>query len=99
MQAKAVRRHQHFAWSQSWPDVSLEDFFMILVGNEDHNHIGLLCGLCRGRDTHTVGLGFGAALAAFRQPDHHIAAGILHVEGVRMSLAAITNHSYTFPLD
>src|SRR5579863_5204938 len=99
MQAEAVRSHQHFAGSQSWTDIALEDFFMILVGNENHDYVGLLGGFCRGHDTHAISPGLRAALASFRQSNHDIAAGILHIEGMRMPLAAIADHGYTFLLD
>src|SRR5438270_7903802 len=94
-----MRGHQHFAGSQSWTDVTLEDLTMMLVGNQNHNEIGLFRRVGWRHDTQTFGLGLLAALAAFRQTDYYITTIVAHVERMSMALAAVTNDRYMFALN
>jgi hypothetical protein len=99
VQAEAVRSHEHFAGSHSRADIALEDFTVMLVGNQDHNEIGLFRRIGWRHDTQTFGLGLLAALAAFRQTDYYITTIVAHVERMSMALASVTNDRYMFALD
>src|SRR5579859_8019638 len=91
-------RHEHFTRSQPRPDVALKYFAMMLVRDEDHDDIGLLCCAGRRRDLQAISLRLGAALAVSRKADHYIAAVIAHVESVGVSLTSITYDGDTFVL-
>jgi hypothetical protein len=90
--------HEHFARSQAWTDIPLIDFAVMLVGNQDHDDISLLSrGSCR-HDLKAVSLCFCAALAIRGETYDYIAAVIVHVEGMGMTLAAVADDGNTFRL-
>ena len=91
-------RHEHFARSEAGADISLIDFAVILVGDQDHDDISLLsCGSWR-HDLKAVSLCFCAALAIRGETYDYIAAIIVHVEGMGMTLAAVADDGNVFLL-
>ena len=64
MQAKTVCRHERLPRSQSRCNIALKYLTMVLIGDEYHDDIGLLCGSCRCHHLKALGLGLLAALAA-----------------------------------
>ena len=92
MDGKAVGEHQHVAGLQ----VGLDGLFvkggLLLIVDEDHDDISLLRGF-RGRIYgQALRFRFRPGFGAFVQAHDDVAAGFLQIQGMRMSLAAVTDH-------
>ncbi len=66
VQAEAVRCHQHLAGSKPRANITLKHFAVMLIGDENHDDIGLLSSACRCRHLQALGLSLLAALTAGR---------------------------------
>ena len=62
-----------------------------VIGYQDHHDVGGFGGFGRRQHLESGGFGFGAALAAGGQADHHVEAGIAQVQRVRVALAAVAD--------
>src|SRR5438105_15264858 len=91
MQTEAMCGHQHFASSQSWLDIMLKNGVMILIGNEDHDHVGLFSCMGWSQYTQSLGLSLFTALTAFGEPNDDITAIVTHIEGTCVTLPPITD--------
>ena len=93
---EAVRKREDHAGAQIRLDVLVVHRRLLLVVDEDHDHVGDLGGLGRGHNGQPGRLGLLPALAAFIQRDDHVAAGIAQVERVRVSLRAVADDGNFF---
>src|SRR4029453_19672185 len=62
---------------------------MYLIGEEERDDLCVAYGLGGSADGQTCVFRCGARGAAFAEPDLHVHAGVVEVEGVRMTLAAV----------
>ena len=92
----SVRKREDHAGAQIRLDVLVVHRRLLLVVDEDHDHVGDLGGLGRGHDGQPGRLGLLPALAALVQRDNHVAAGIAQVERVRVSLRAVADDGNLF---
>src|SRR2546428_6990238 len=91
MQTEAMCGHQHFASSKSWLDVMLKNGVMILIGNEDHDHVGLFSSVGRSQYAQSLSFSLFTALTALRKPNDDITTIVTHIERVRVSLTPIAD--------
>ena len=92
---EAVREHQGLAWRQVRGNLGLVERLLDVIWHQNHDHVRLLHGIRNGGHTQPLGLGLGAALAAFVQADNDIDAGVTQVEGMSMALAPVANHGHS----
>ena len=92
MNIKSMGKHQHIACLQIRLNILLVHVGLQLVVDQDHDHVSPLGSLSRGVHLKTLGLGLSPGLAPLIKPDDHIAPGLLGVEGVGMSLAAVADN-------
>ncbi len=96
---EAVRKHQQRARLKVRPDLLGIQLGRGLIGNQDHHHVGPLCGLGdRGHFKPRL-LRLGDRLRVGRQAHLHLHAGILQVQRVRMPLRAVTDNGHLLRLD
>ena len=69
------------------------------VGQQNHHDIGALGRLFDGFDRKTGVLSLGPGRTALTKTDNDIAAGVVQVQGVCVTLAAVTNDGDLFTLD
>ena len=86
--AEAVRKEQRFALGEIRRDVLLVGGRLLGVGNADHDHVGKPHGL--GGVIHRKPVLFGdlAALAAGIQANDDLAAAVLEIQGMSVTLRA-----------
>jgi hypothetical protein len=99
MQTETMGSHEHLAGRKSWPNITLKDLAMMLVGNKDHDYIGLFSSICRRHHAQSIGLSLFTALTALGQSDDDITAIVTHIKCMSVALAAITNDGNTPLLD
>ena len=88
---EAVGKGQGVALLQIGGDVLLVDVGLHLVVDEDHDDVGPLGGLGHGFDGEAGLFGVSPVFGALTESHAHVAAGILQVEGVGMSLGAVAD--------
>ncbi|GHO69930.1 hypothetical protein KSC_088220 [Ktedonobacter sp. SOSP1-52] len=98
MQAKAVCYHEHLAIGQMWPNILLIERALVLIGDQQHNNIRLLCGLAGQNRLPAMSDSPRAALACLGEANYHVIAAVAQVEGMGMPLAAIANDGDPLPL-
>ncbi|MPN55550.1 hypothetical protein SDC9_203234 [bioreactor metagenome] len=77
-------------------DVALVDVGLHLVVDEDHDNVAPLGGLGNGHDLQAGLLGNSPVLGALTQAHDYVAAGVLQVKGMGMTLGTITDHGDFF---
>ena len=80
-------------------DVFAVDLGDLLVGQQDHDHVGLLHGVRHFGDFQAGLLDLGPARAALAQADHDLDARIVQVLRVRMALRAVADDGDGLALD
>ncbi len=86
---EAVGEEHEVALGEIRPDLGLEDGGLLLVGEEHHHHVRIPYRVRDGLDLQPVPFCLGPALGALVEPDGHVAAGLLQVQGVGVALAAV----------
>ena len=86
-----VAEHQGLAGRQVGLDRALEDCPLRLVGNQDHDHLGLSRSLFHGADLEAFALSLGPGPAPLVQSDHHVQAAVSEIQGMGMSLTAVAD--------
>ena len=90
---KAVGKHQRIAGLQVGGDILLVDFRLNLVVDQHHHHVAPFGRLGHGLDLQSGLLSSGPVLAAGPQTYAHVAAGLLQVQCVGVTLGAIADNS------
>ena len=88
---EAVREGEDHARAQVGLDVLLIHRSLLLVVDEDHDHVGDLRGLGGGHDGQAGGLGLRPTLGALVQRDDDVAAGVPEVQRVCVALGAVAD--------
>ena len=88
---EAVGEGQGLAGGQVGSDALLIQGGLLLVVDQDHDHVGSLGGLGGGHDGHALGFGLGPALGAVVQAHDDVDAALLQVEGVSVALRAVAD--------
>jgi hypothetical protein len=70
---------------------SLVGGLLLGVGHREHDDVGPLGGSGDAHHLQAGGLGLGGRLRALAQADHHVDAGLLQVQRVRMTLRAVAD--------
>ena len=91
MNVEAMSKHQHVACFQVRLDVLLVKVCLLLVIDQDHDNVSLLCCFCSGINLEALCHCLVPALRALIQTDNHVASGILQIQCVCVSLAAVAN--------
>src|SRR5258708_26683074 len=92
-----MRCHQHLAGSKPRANITLKHFAVMLIGDENHDDIGLLSSASRCRHLQALGFSLLAALAAGRQAYHDTSPVVTHAHGISVSLAPASEHRRAFP--
>ncbi len=92
MNIEAMGEHQHISLFQVRFDVLLVHGSLQFIVDQDHNDICLLCSFCRRIYFKALCFCFCPGSGAFIQTDNDVASGLLCVQCVCMSLAAVTDH-------
>src|SRR6059036_800557 len=87
-----MRESQVVAGKKIVRNFLLIDFWRELIGNQHHNHVAVERSFGRVLNYKPGGLGFLARRAVSPQTDDHIAAGILQVVGVGISLRSVADY-------
>ncbi len=90
---EAMGKGQGLALGHVGSDILLVDLGLNLIVDQDHNNVSPLSGLGNGLDRQSGLLSLSAALGTLTQADAHVAAGILQVQGMGMSLRAVADDS------
>src|SRR5690606_29551730 len=96
---EAVSKGQHGAGLDVGGDVVAVDLSDVLVGQQDHDEIGGLHGVAHFLNLQAGILGLGPGGAALAQADHHVHAGIMQVERVRVALRTVADDGDRLALD
>ena len=88
---EAVGEGDGLALGEIRRDIGLVHVGLVLVVDQDHDHVGLPGGLRDGQDLEAVLFRDGPALAALAEPDDHVAAGIPEVQRVGVALRAVAD--------
>ena len=96
---ESVGKHQRLAGGQIRSDLLLVQTLLDVIRNQHHDHIGFSHRVGHGGDAQTVRLGLRAALASLVQPDDDVDAGIAKIEGMGMTLAAVTDDGHRLALE
>ena len=91
-----MRKHQHVALFQIRLDILFIHSGLFLIIDQNHDDISLLRCLRSGINLESLCLGFSPGLTALVKADNNITAGILQVQCVSVSLAAVTDDGYFF---
>ena len=89
---EAVGEHQRLAGSQVRLDIFLVDLALNVIRHQHHDDVGCFRGIRNRENFQPGGFRFGFALAAFRQADNRIQAGIAQIQRVRVPLAAVADN-------
>ena len=90
---EAMREHERLSRPHVRRDLVVVDVGLEVVGDEDHDDVGLAGGLVDGSDSQSVGLGLLTAPAALVEADHDVQAVVLAVEGVGVPLASVADYA------
>ena len=96
---EAVREHEGLAGQKVGQDGLAVHLGLDVVGYEHHDDVGLAGGILDQAYLEAVGFGLRYAATALVEADHDIEAGILQVEGVGVSLAAVADDADGLVLD
>ena len=72
---------------------------LVLIGGQDHDHVGLLTRLLDGQHAQPLGFSLSNRRGTLAQTDPHVNAGVTQVEGMGMPLGAVTNDGNLTVLD
>ena len=86
-----MSEHQHVACFQVRLDVLLIHISLLLIIDQDHDDVSLLSSLSSGVYVEALLLSLSPGLGALVQTDNNIAAGLLQVQGMCMTLAAVAD--------
>ena len=86
-----MSEHQHHAGTQVGSDGLLVHGGLLLVVDQNHDHVGLLGGLRCGIYLKSLLLRLLPGTASLVQANDHVAAGFLKVQRVGVALAAVTD--------
>ena len=92
MNVEAVSEHQRLAGLQVRSDVFAVHAGLMLVGQQDHDHIGGSGSFRGGHGGKAVFLGKSVVGTTGTLTDNHVEAGITQILGMRMALAAVTDN-------
>ena len=90
MDVEAVSEGQGSARLQVRLDVLLVHGGLVLIGQQDHDHVGLGDGLADRLDLKALLLGELDGLGGRAQADDHVNAGVAQVQRMRVALGAVT---------
>src|SRR6266478_8517654 len=96
---ESVREHKRFAWFEIWLDGVAIELGLLGVRNEDHDDVSPGGGFRRGVDRQAGLFRFGARGAPFVEADADGNSTIPEIQGVCMTLRAVTNDSDLLCLD
>ena len=90
---EAVGEHQGLPCTEVRCDLLLVDIGLEVVGDEHHDDVRLLSRLINGADAQSFGLGLLTALAPLVEAYHDVQAVVPAIEGVGVSLAAVSDYA------
>jgi hypothetical protein len=96
---EAVGEHERLAGPQVRLDVRLVDARHVLVGDQQHDHVGPFGGLADVHHGEPGVLGLGAAGGPGTEPDHHLDTRFPQVVGMGVTLAAVADDRHLAVLD
>ena len=88
---EAVGEGERVARLQAGGDVLVVDRLLLGVGGEDHHDVGGRGGLGDRQHLEALRLGLGDRRRALAEPDDHVDARVLQVEGVGVALRAVAD--------
>src|SRR5699024_1118733 len=93
MNVESVSEHQHVALFQIRLDILLIHISLQLIVDQNHDDIRSLCGLCSCVNLKSLFLSLRPGFASLIQTNDNMASGILGVQCVCVSLAAVSDNS------
>ena len=87
-----MSEHQHIALFQVGLDVVLVQISLLLIIDQDHDDVSTLCSFCSGEYFETLCLSLCPGLGALVQTDDNMTSGILQVQCMCMTLAAVADN-------
>ena len=91
MNVEAMREHQHITFFQVRLDIFAVQLRLLLIIDQDHDDISLLCSLCRCVYFEALLLCSLPASGSFIQTDDDLASGISQIQCMSMTLAAVAD--------
>ena len=88
-----MSEHQHIALFQVGLDVVLVQISLLLIIDQDHDDVSTLCSFCSGEYFEPLCLSLCPGLGALVQTDDNMTSGILQVQCMCMTLAAVADDS------
>ncbi|CAB4852093.1 unannotated protein [freshwater metagenome] len=88
-----MAEEQSLAGGQVRLNRELVELTLLVIGGKDHDDVGLGTGHLGSDDAQTLGLGLGARGTSLEKADADVDARVAQVQAVRVSLAAVTDHS------
>ena len=95
---ETMSEHQHIALFQIGLDVILVQICLLLIVDQDHDDVSTLCSFCSGKYFKSLCLSLCPGLGALVQTDDNMTSGILQVQCVCMTLAAVADNSDSLTL-
>ena len=92
MNIETMGEHQHIALFQVGLDVILVQISLLLIIDQDHDDVSTLCSFCSGKYFKSLCLSLCPGLGALVQTDDNMTSGILQVQCVCMTLAAVADN-------
>ena len=99
MDVKSMCKHQHVAFLEVRKDIVLVKCSLLLIIDQNHDDISHLCGFCCCINSKSLLFCFLPGLAALIQTDTYITSGLLEVQCMCMTLAAVTDDGDLFSLE
>ena len=92
MNVETMSEHQHIALFQVGLDVVLVQISLLLIIDQDHDDVSTLCSFCSGEYFEPLCLSLCPGLGALVQTDDNMTSGILQVQCMCMTLAAVADN-------
>src|SRR2546421_735393 len=99
MNIEPVSKHQRLASAKVRLDGRLENSLLSLIGNENHDHVGILRCLLNRRYRKSVVLCASSGWASCIRRYSYVDTAVAHVQSVCMPLAAVTDDRNPFGFD
>jgi hypothetical protein len=96
---EAVGKHQHLADGEVLFDVGRVHLRLMLVGHENHDHVGPPGGVGDAHHGHAGRPSLLHRLARRRQADDHVHPAVFQIERVRVPLRSIADDRHLLPTD
>ena len=93
-----MSKHKHIAFLKVWLDIFLIHISLFLIIDQNHDDISLLCSLSCCIYFKSLLFSSLPGSAAFIKTDNDVTSGLLQVQCVSMSLAAVTDNCDCFSI-